>query len=194
MISKPETNPIGDFILQSERNLRVAESIFNEWPKAREAIMDGFFQRLKAQLEKSLPGWSITYGQFFIERYGAFSLTKPAWKERYYVQIECGDYGEGKLCLGVWRNEQLVGRRPFSTKLIPALTKALPAVKSRKWWEAIVTMQSPSPDWRKPEVLWQIHTQDSFRKDVAAQLLGVAKLSEKIIDKLVSQSPKTIRT
>ena len=42
------------------------------------------------------------------------------------------------------------------------------------------------PDWREPEVLWQIHTKDSFRKGDAAQLLEVARLSEPFVDKLIA--------
>jgi hypothetical protein len=45
-------------------------------------------------------------------------------------------------------------------------------------------MQSPAADWRKPEVLWRIHKDKSFLDDVAEQLLGVAEVSESIIDRL----------
>ena len=48
-------------------------------------------------------------------------------------------------------------------------------------------MQSPAANWRKPEVLWQMHTDTKFLEDVAEQLLGVAEISEPIVDRFVDR-------
>jgi hypothetical protein len=48
-------------------------------------------------------------------------------------------------------------------------------------------MRSPAADWHDPKVLWQAHTDHKFLEDVAEQLLGVAEISEPIVDPLVEQ-------
>ena len=45
-------------------------------------------------------------------------------------------------------------------------------------------MTVPAPDWRKPEVLWQMHNDDKFLVSVAEQLLEVTKISVPFVDRL----------
>ena len=46
-------------------------------------------------------------------------------------------------------------------------------------------MQSPAADWHDPKVLWQMHTDLKCLEDLAEQLLGVAEISEPIVDRFV---------
>jgi hypothetical protein len=52
-------------------------------------------------------------------------------------------------------------------------------------------MPSPAPDWRKPEVLWRIHTDPKFLTDVADQLFEIAEVSAPIIDELAKKRAKS---
>jgi hypothetical protein len=48
-------------------------------------------------------------------------------------------------------------------------------------------MQSPAADWHDPKVLWRVHTDNKFLEDVAEQLLGMAEISEPIVDRFVDR-------
>ena len=48
-------------------------------------------------------------------------------------------------------------------------------------------MQSPAADWGRPEVLWQMHTNPKFLDEVAEQLLTVAEISERLVDRLAGK-------
>jgi hypothetical protein len=51
-------------------------------------------------------------------------------------------------------------------------------------------METPAEDWRKIEILWRMHKDDSFLDDVAEQLLELARIGEPIVDQLVKRYQK----
>jgi hypothetical protein len=88
---------------------------------------------------------------------------------------------------GVGRDEdqEHINKRPYIPELLPAVKESHPTACNKKWCEAVVRMQSPAADWHDPKVLWQMHTDQTFLEDVAEQLLGVAEISEPIVDRFV---------
>jgi hypothetical protein len=69
--------------------------------------------------------------------------------------------------------------------LFAAFNGVYASATKHNWWEARTVMRSPASDWRKTEVLWQMHKDRTFVDEVAIQLLEVAKISEHIIDRYV---------
>jgi hypothetical protein len=67
---------------------------------------------------------------------------------------------------------------------LAAIKEQYPSARSRAWWEAVIDLHSPAPDWTEPTVLWRLHKDDKFLGEVAEQLLAVAKISEPILDRL----------
>jgi len=180
-----KANPIQKFILKNERNLRIAAAVAESWPEAREKLVSGFLDRLKSRLTKKLKGWKFELeGTCFHGRYVNFFLWKPAWHEQYFISLHFGDYGE-KMRFGVFRSEYRIKKRKFCPELLAAVGTIDPSVRSRTWWEAAIDMHSPATDWRKPEVLWRMHTDHTFLEEVSDQLLQVAKISAPILDRLV---------
>jgi len=184
------TKPIQDFIIVNERNMRIAAAVSEAWPEARDQLVADFLDRLRSVLMTTLKGWTIApYNRFFADKNGNLSLTKPAWKEEYFVELACHDYGE-KIFYGVSRaaGKDHIKNRPHFSEVLAAVKKVAPTAIAAVWWEAKIMMHSPAPDWRKSEVLWRLHTDGKFLEDVAKQLLDVAEVSGPIIDRLV---PKT---
>lgn len=185
-----KTDPIQDFILKNEHNLRIAAAVGEAWPAARDHLVSAFLDQLGAKLLKRLKGWKFEkWKHFFIDDCPCFYILKPAWQNQYYVTLQCSDYGEN-MEFGVQRDEDHIRTRHSCPQLLDTVKKFHPSAHSRFWWEAVINMHSPAPDWRKPEVLWLMHKDDAFLDDVAAQLLGVAKLSEPIVDQLVRKWKK----
>ena len=108
---------------------------------------------------------------------------------QYGMGLQCNDYGES-MVFGVWREKDQIGKRPFCDELLNAVGKVQPSAHTHAWWEARMTMHSPAPDWRKPEVLWRMHKDDTFLDEVADQLLKVAKCSKPIVNRLVREWKK----
>jgi hypothetical protein len=184
--------PLTNFILESKRNLRVAEAAYSHFKAARENLMRGFFGKLSAQLSRNLPGWIPAYrGPFFVERYGCFDVWKPSWRKQYAIRLEAWEHG-ARMIYGVWRDEEEIRDRPRSAELLRVLKEAMPAakIKARTFYEAEITMHAPEPDWRLPGVLWRIHDDDEFLREVAAQILEVARPTEGLIDGLVATYAK----
>jgi hypothetical protein len=182
-----KTDTIQDFIVTDERNLRIAAAIAEAWPKAREQLVSSFLKRLHSNLEPKLGGWDhVLWKQFFVDPYPAMYLWKPSWKDQYSVAFQCSNHGE-EMVFGVQRDETYIKKRPFCAEILSAVRKLHPSAHARTWWEAVVTMQSPAADWRKPEVLWRMHKDEKFINDVAEQLLEVAQATEAIIDRLVQK-------
>lgn len=181
---KPE--PIQDYILKSERNLGIAAAVGEAWPEAREKLFAGFLDRLDMRLMKRLKGWKWerSGGRFFLDAYPGYYFWKPAWEGQYGLGLQCNEYGE-RMVFGVYREKDRIGKRPFCEELLSAIATLHPSARTHSWWEARMTMRSPAADWRKPEVLWQMHKDSKFLDDVAEQLLEVAKISEPIVDRLV---------
>jgi hypothetical protein len=177
-----KNDPIQDYILKSERNLRIAAAVGEAWPGVREKLGSDFLNRLEARLMKRFRGWeSYRYKRFLVDDWPGYVFWKPAWRDQYSICLQYDNYGE-KISFGVGRDGD---RQRPSPELLEAVRKLHPSAKSHPEWEARVTMRSPETDWRKPEVLWRIRTDASFLAEVAEQLVEVAKVSEPIIDRLV---------
>ncbi|HEX3628473.1 MAG TPA: hypothetical protein VH280_23950 [Verrucomicrobiae bacterium] len=180
------TESIEAHILKSEKNLRIAGAVAEAWLAVRKRLVHDFFRGVEKTLKKKLPGWECDlWGEYFMEAYPGFYVGKPTWLERYSINLECHQYGE-KMLFGVWRNQKKLAKQPFCSEVLTAVRARFPSARSREWWEAEITMQTPARDWRKPESLWRIHNDAKFLEDVAEQLLSVAKTSEPIIDRLVA--------
>jgi hypothetical protein len=188
---KPMKNsPVHDFILANKDNLRIAAAVGDAWPEAREKLAYGFLKRLNTRLMKELNGWESEplvegheHSGFFQKKCYGLPFFKPTWKDEYWLMLEPADRGE-KILFGVRRAKESIGKRPFSDEMF----NAIPQYGTRNAdWEVKIQMLSPAADWRKPEVLWRMHTDNSFLHEVAEQLLEVAKISEPIIDRLVKK-------
>lgn len=181
---------IQDYILKSERNLGVATAVGEAWPEARQKLVSSFLDRLESRLKKKLKNWKCgRYGQFFAESDTGFYLLKAAWENQYSIGLQFRDHGE-HMVIGVVREVPYIGKRQFCVELAEAFKKIHPSATTHQWWEARSPLRSPATDWRKPEVLWRMHTEKQFLVEVAEQLLAVAKISEPIIDKLVRKYRK----
>jgi hypothetical protein len=190
MKTSDDVVPVKQFIAESEQNLDIATAIYEQYEEAREAIVKAFLARLETDLSANLKGWSFSYDPpFFTSAYGSFSLNKLSWENRYAILLEAYDWGE-RMIYGVWRNEALIGSVPRSAELVGAVRKKLPDATSRKYYEAEIRLTSPAKDWRKPGVLWRMHSDATFRQEVKALLLEVVELGEKRIDALVKNPLK----
>ena len=187
-------DPIQDFILASERNLKISAAIIEAWPDARNRIFFDFLNRLGSKLIKQLKGWKVDNSEFessassFKEQWACFSIYKPSWKNQYFVSLQCYNNGE-TMFFGVIRDESQwhIAKRPFCEEVLDTVKKLYPSARASKWWEARTIMRSPNPDWRPPEVLWRIHSDKTVLDDIAKQFLDVAKSTEHILDKLARQ-------
>jgi hypothetical protein len=181
---------VKQFIVESKRNLDIATAIYEQYEGARETIIKDFLDRLETSLKAALKGWSYHYDSpFFTSSYGAFFLRKPCWNDRYAIVLEAYNRGE-RMIYGVWRDENLLKSVPRSPGLLGAVRKKIPDATSRKYYEAEIRMTSPAKDWRKPEILWRMHSDDSFCAEVAALLVEVVSLAEKHIDVLAKNCAK----
>jgi hypothetical protein len=179
--------PVQDFIIESERNLRIASAVAEAWADVRKDLVESFFKRLGARLTTELKGWTCdTYNEFYVTRYSGFYLTKPAWKDEYFIDFSLQDYG-AKIILGLSRamDKPEVKKRDYSEEILTAVKKLNSSASAGGWWEAKFKLNSPAADWTKPEVLWQMHSSTAFLDEVAAQMLEVAKIVEPIIDRLI---------
>jgi hypothetical protein len=186
-----KTDLIQQFILKDEHNLRIAASVIEVWPEVRQRIVDGFLERLEAQLKMKLEAWEFSRSErFFEDRAASYDFTKPAWAGEYNLGLQASEYGS-RMVIGVWRDKDKIVNRPFSNELLDAIQINHPNARFIKpWWDAAILMKSPASDWQKPDVLWQMNKNISFLDDVAEQLLDLAKTSEPIIDGLVRKYKK----
>jgi hypothetical protein len=184
------TKPIQEFIIQSEENLRIAEAVADALPTALNKMTEEFLARLDMRIKGGLPGWKSEKDSiFFTDRYPTYSFWKPEWAGQYGLALQFGEYGK-EMVLGVYREKEKVGNRPFCGELMTAVKEVYRQAETNPWWDARIRMDSPDENWRKPEVLWRMHQDDSFLNDVAEQLLELAKISEPIVDKLVREYRK----
>ena len=185
------TTPIHKFILKNKDNLRIAATVAEAWPEIREQIAGKFLDQLEIRLKKNLNVWHFErWERFFIHNCPCFNFWKLDWKSEYYMALQFGNYGQ-QISFGVQRNEdeKHIHTRLHCDKALIAVQKIHPSAKSEPWWESKVFMRYPADNWLKPEVLWRMHNGDeSFLKNVAEQLLEVAKASEPIIDGLVREN------
>jgi len=98
-------DPIQDFILASERNLKISTAIIEAWPEARNRIIFDFLNRLGSKFTKQLKGWKVDSSEFdnsapsFKEQWACFSVYKPSWKNQYFVP--CSATTTAKPCFSV---------------------------------------------------------------------------------------------
>jgi hypothetical protein len=188
MTMAKNADPLQEYILTSKKNLHIAATVAEAWPEARDQLVSVFLKRLGVELSNKLKGWKCeSDGRYFIDRWPCFSVWKHRWADQYCVTLQCWNFGE-KMLFGVTRDEIHIAKRSFCAEILDAVKQIYPSAKSSKWWEAWVTMRSPAADWRNPEVLWNIHTDNTFLKDVAEQFLEVAEVCEPIIDRLVEKN------
>jgi hypothetical protein len=182
-----KNDPVIDYILKSEGNLNVAAAVTDAWPKVTSKLVSAFLERLGSRLKRK--GWqSEPWGRPFLDQWAGFGMWKPAWSRS--VSFQCGQYGNS-IVLGVSRDTDDTEKLPLHGPLLSAVQKILPSAKPSPWWEACASMPSPAPDWRKPEVLWRIHTDPKFLTDVADQLFEIAEVSAPIIDELAKKRAKS---
>lgn len=181
-----ESTPVSEFILSSEKNMRIAEAVHSGWEAAKDAVARDFCRRLEAEFKKKLPEWKSGDWGLLSSRRGSFGIWKPAWEEQYYILLQPEDYG-AEVTYGIMRDEKAIAKRPFSTELLEAVKQQVPSARAKAWWEALIKLQSPAPDWRPPDILWRMKTDETFLQEVASQLLELARLGEKLVDSLVAQ-------
>ena len=181
------SDPVQDYILENEDNLRIAAAVTEAWPEAKEKLVSGFLDRLRSRLEEKLKGWKFDrWRRCMIDSNASFYFSKPLWKEEYTVFLAFFSQGQD-VQFGVGRDadQEHIKKRPYIAELLPAVKESRPTASNKAWCEAAVTMRSPAADWHDPKVLWQMHTDPKFLEDVAEQLLGVAEISEPIVDRFV---------
>jgi hypothetical protein len=186
------TKPIQEFIVQSEENLRIAEAVSEALPSARHKLAVEFLARLDSRLKEGYPGWKSKNDEiFFGDRYATYSFWKPEWAGQYGLALQFGEFGR-EIYFGVYREKDKVGNRPFCDELMRAVkeVEVYRRAETNVWWDALIHMDSPAENWRKPEVLWRMHKDDGFLDDVAEQLLELARISEPIVDQLVQKYRK----
>lgn len=182
------TESIQDFILKDEQNLRIAAAVGEAWPEARRRLVERFLSRLSERLLKDLPGWKTdTWKEFFDHQYPIFSLFKQAWAKEYAIVLQAHHYGR-TMQFGVQRDENLIADRPLDPAVLVAVQQVQVGARAQKWWEALVLMREPAPDWTVSGVMWQMHKDEQFLEQVAMQLLEVARVAESHIDRLTKRT------
>jgi hypothetical protein len=179
------TESIRELILQSEKNLCIAEAVAEAFPEARRKLAEGFLKRLEGCLKVKLKGWSFNRDNvFFDDDWPWFRFSKPAWKNQYGVALACGSYGK-LMGFGIYREKDKIGKRPRCEEVLNAIKESYSTANRTPWFEAFVEMKTPAPNWRKPEVLYRMHKDKKFLNEVVEQLVDVVKISEPILDRLV---------
>jgi len=184
-----DSNPVQDYILEEKDHLRIAAAVFEAWPEVRNRLVLAFLDRLECALKqkKDLKDWNFErWGSPFVDWEAGFDFGNQMWKDEYSVSLYFGDYGED-VYFGLARNaekERIKNSSP-GPELLTAIKEHYTSAGSTKWWEAWVSVQSLPDDWTKWEVLWRMRDEnDEFLNEVAAQLLNVAQISDKIVDRL----------
>ena len=107
-------DPVQDYILENEDNLRIAAAVSDAWPQAGEKLVQDFLDRLRSRLEKELKGWQFDrWGRCLTDSNVGFYFWKSAWKEEYYVILQFFDQGQD-LRFGLQRdeNQEHIKKRP----------------------------------------------------------------------------------
>ena len=179
-----KNSPIQKYILKNERNFGIAATVAESWPEVREKVISVFLDRLELRMVKKLKGWKFEREKSStLDRYTNFYFWKSAWEDQYYLCLHFGDSGH-EMSFGVFRAEDHIGKRKFSTDLLSSVRIIYPSARPRTYWEAEIEMHSPARDWQKPEALWLMHKDNTFLEEVADQLLRLARNSTPILDRL----------
>lgn len=186
------TKPIQEFIILSKENLCIAEAVAEALPDAMHHLAIGFLHRLDVRLKESFPNWkSKRQSTFFGDPWGTYHFGKTEWEGQYGLALQFADGGRS-MAFGVLREKNKIGNRPFCDELFNAVKEVETNRRAEinAWWEIVIHMDSPAENWRKPEVLWLMHTDEKFLEDVTEQLLELAKISEPFLDGLVCKYTK----
>ena len=183
------SDPVQDYILEDENKLSIAVAVSAAWSEAGERLVSGFLDQLHSRLKEKLKGWKFDRWNCYLKDSEAdFTFWKPEWKKEYYVNLAFFDQGQCvEFGLGRDASQEHIKKRLHCDELLAAVRERYPSASNRKWWEAAVTLQSPAAHWQEPQVLWQMHEDPKFLEDVAEQLLGVAEISEPIVDRFVDR-------
>ncbi len=180
--------PVVEFLSLSRENLEVATVIHEQYAAARGEILKRFFEKLGDRLIQDRPEWDWGYSlEFFVDRYGAFWVAKESWRGEYEVRIEASDWGN-ELVGGVWRNVSILNGREIDRAILTEFELQIPSAQAAQWYEAYVPITSPVPDWRQPEALWRMQSDDRFLEDVASQFNLWIEIAEQHVDAVVTQS------
>src|SRR5262245_40875262 len=110
-------NPVHDFILASQDNLRIAAAVESAWPEARQKLVDGFVGRLNSALMKKFKGWKWfepeTSCGFFVDQWPGEYWYKPEWEEQYSLCLAAHEFG-AKMVFGILREQDFerIKKRP----------------------------------------------------------------------------------
>src|SRR5258708_890840 len=119
---KPMKNSaVHDFILASQDNVRIAATVGDAWPEARDKLVTGFLERLNSRLMKNLTGWESEIDGSFQQRYSGISFWKPGWDD-YWLCLQAQEFGE-RMVFGVMRDKEGIGKRPFNDELFNAIVQ-----------------------------------------------------------------------
>lgn len=177
-----DLDPIAEFIIASESNLETAKAVFENYTKARDLILQQFFEKLRKRLLVENAGWWSDYSPpFFEHRYGAFKIAKSSWQQKYEIRIEAYNSGE-RMIGGVWRHAKLLGETPYIAGLAEAFAAESQYPKRTAWYEAQFEIHSPASDWRDPTSLWRIHTDTQFLSEVGALFQNWIEIAESFLD------------
>ena len=182
-----KTDPIQDYILKSEQNLRIAATVSEAWPDAREKLVSAFLDRLDTRVKRKLKGWKFERwgGRFFRDARPGYYFWKPAWKNQYYLCLGCREYGK-QMIFGVERDKNRIGKRPPSGTLLEAVQEVYPSARMNSSWEARITMRAPAADWRNFDVLMADDDKIlKFLDSVAEQLLELKTISAPFLERLL---------
>ena len=183
------SDPIQDYILEDENKMRTAAAVFNAWPEVRKKLVSDFLDRLKRALQqkRELERWEFgSWGRPFTDSQAAFDFWKPTWKAEYSVSLRFDQHGE-EVFFGVARDaaKERIKKCEPGPELLTAVKEHYTSAGATRWWEAWVSVQSLPADWTKAEVLWRMRDgNDEFVDKVAEQLVRVAQISERIVDRL----------
>ncbi len=181
------TESIQNLIIQSEKNLSIADAVAEAFPEVRRELVEVFLSRLEARLKAKHKGWSFHVDQdFFDAQYSWFRFWKPSWKNRYGVGFTLQNYGR-TTGFGVYSEKEKKAKRPYCKELLNAIKKSYSWVHETPYCAAFVEMKSPAADWRKADILWKMHTKTEFLDDVAGQLLDFVQMSERILDRFAQK-------
>jgi hypothetical protein len=101
-----QTDPVEEFILDNEHNLRIGAAVGESWPAARTKVVNGFLDRLEATLMRTLKGWESQRDDFFTKDRTGYYFWNPTWIHsdlaQYYLALQAQRFGT-EMAFGVMR-------------------------------------------------------------------------------------------
>ena len=137
------TKSIQKFILQSERNFRIAAAVAEAWREARRQLMSSFLDRLETQLTRKLKGWKPSReGNFF--KTWARGITSRNLNGERVIGLHSSARADGsEIYIGItWETDNL--RKQARIELLTALQTIYPSAKFGSRW-VYEMVRSPAP-------------------------------------------------